>query len=72
MLDIAVVTLFPEVIAPYLAASIPGRVAAAGKVGYRLVQLRDFAHDKHHTVDDYAFGGGAGMVLKAEPFLEAS
>lgn len=71
MLSVNVVTLFPEAIAPYLAASIPGRAAAAGKVSYRLVQLRDFAHDKHQTVDDYAFGGGAGMVLRAEPFVEA-
>jgi len=71
MLTINVVTLFPEVITPYLAASIPGRTAAAGKVSYRVVQLRDFAHDKHQTVDDYAFGGGAGMVLRAEPFVEA-
>lgn len=71
MLQVNVVTLFPEAMAPYLAASIPGRVAAAGKAAYRLVQLRDFAHDKHQTVDDAPFGGGAGMVLKAEPFLEA-
>src|SRR6478736_1697755 len=71
MLTIDVVTLFPEVIAPYLAASIPGRAAAAGLVGYRLVQLRDFTHDRHATVDDYGYGGGAGMVLKPEPFFEA-
>ena len=71
MLTINVVTLFPDTLAPYLAASIPGRAAAAGKVAYRLVQLRDFTHDKHQTVDDYAFGGGAGMVLRAEPFVEA-
>jgi tRNA (guanine37-N1)-methyltransferase len=70
-LAIDVVTLFPEVIAPYLAASIPGRAAAAGLVQYRLVQLRDFTHDRHATVDDYAYGGGAGMVLKPEPFFEA-
>lgn len=71
MLEIDVVTLFPDAMRPLLEASIPARAAAAGKVSYRMVQLRDFAHDKHHTVDDYAFGGGAGMVLKAEPFLEA-
>jgi tRNA (guanine37-N1)-methyltransferase len=71
MLTIDIVTLFPEVIAPYLAASIPGRAAAAGLVHYRLVQLRDFTHDRHATVDDYAYGGGAGMVLKPEPFFEA-
>lgn len=71
MLTINVVTLFPEVIAPFTTASILGRAAEAGKVGYRLVQLRDFTHDKHHTVDDSPYGGGAGMVLKPEPFFEA-
>lgn len=71
MLTINVVTLFPDAIGPYLEASIPGRSRAAGLVQYRLVQLRDFSHDKHHTVDDYAYGGGAGMVLKPEPFFEA-
>jgi tRNA (guanine37-N1)-methyltransferase len=71
MLEVNVVTLFPEAIGPYLAASIPGRAAAAGKASYRLVQLRDFARDRHQTVDDYPFGGGAGMVLKPEPLLEA-
>lgn len=71
MLTINVVTLFPETLAPYLAASIPGRAADAGLVRFRLVQLRDFTHDRHHTVDDYPYGGGAGMVLKPEPFFEA-
>ena len=71
MLTIDVVTLFPEVIEPFIRASIPGRAAAAGLVRFRLVQLRDFAHDRHRTVDDYAYGGGAGMVLKPEPFFEA-
>jgi tRNA (guanine37-N1)-methyltransferase len=71
MLTIDVVTLFPEVIEPFISASIPGRAAAAGLARFRLVQLRDFAHDRHRTVDDYAYGGGAGMVLKPEPFFEA-
>jgi tRNA (guanine37-N1)-methyltransferase len=70
-LVINVVTLFPEVIAPYLDASIPGRAREAGRVEYRLVRLRDFTHDRHRTVDDYPYGGGAGMVLKPEPFFEA-
>lgn len=68
---INVVTLFPEILAPVLAASIPGRAAKAGLVEYRLVQLRDFTHDRHATVDDYPYGGGAGMVMKPEPFVEA-
>jgi tRNA (guanine37-N1)-methyltransferase len=71
VLTVKVVTLFPEAMSPFLAASIPGRAAKAGLASYQLVQLREFTHDKHQTVDDTAFGGGAGMVLKAEPFLEA-
>ena len=57
--------------AGFLDASIPGRAAKAGLVQYRLVQLRDFTHDRHATVDDYPYGGGAGMVMKPEPFFEA-
>jgi len=71
MMQINVVTLFPEVVAPYLGASIPGRAATAGRVRYQLIQLRDHTHDRHRTVDDYPYGGGAGMVLKPEPFFEA-
>ena len=51
--------------------SIPSRAAAAGSVQYNLVDLRDFTHDKHRTVDDAPYGGGAGMVMKPEPFFEA-
>jgi tRNA (guanine37-N1)-methyltransferase len=68
---INVVTLFPEMFEPFLRTSIPGRAAEKGKAKYRVIQLRDFTHDKHQTADDYAFGGGAGMVLKPEPFFEA-
>jgi len=71
MMQINIVTLFPEALAPYLGASIPGRAATAGRVTYQLLQLRDFTHDRHRTVDDYPYGGGAGMVLKPEPFFEA-
>jgi tRNA (guanine37-N1)-methyltransferase len=71
MLTIDVVTLFPEVIEAFVSVSIPRRAAEAGLVAFRVVQLRDFTHDRHHTVDDYAYGGGAGMVLKPEPFFEA-
>jgi len=71
MLTINVVTLFPEVLEPYLGTSIPGRAADQGLVAFRMTQLRDFTHDKHHTVDDYPYGGGAGMVLKPDPFFEA-
>jgi tRNA (guanine37-N1)-methyltransferase len=71
MLTINVVTLFPAALQPMLDASIPGRAALDGLVRYRLIQLRDFSHDRHQTVDDAPYGGGAGMVLKPEPFFEA-
>ena len=67
---INVVTIFPEFFAP-LALSIPARAAAAGQVTYRVVDLRDYTHDRHRSVDDYPYGGGAGMVMKPEPFFEA-
>ena len=71
MLLVNVVTLFPEVFEAALRASILGRAAEQQLVRYRVVQLRTYTHDRHHTVDDYPYGGGAGMVLKPEPFFEA-
>ena len=71
MLTVNVVTLFPEWFSAPLKSSILGRAEQAGLVRYRVVQLRDFTHDRHHTVDDSPYGGGAGMVLKPEPFFEA-
>jgi tRNA (guanine37-N1)-methyltransferase len=71
MLRVNVVTLFPEIFRATLGVSIPARAAAAGLVEFQFVQLRDFTHDRHATVDDYPFGGGAGMVLKPAPFFEA-
>jgi tRNA (guanine37-N1)-methyltransferase len=71
MLRINVVTLFPDWFTAPLASSILGRAAKAGVVQYRVVQLRGYTHDKHQTVDDTPYGGGAGMVLKVEPFVEA-
>jgi tRNA (guanine37-N1)-methyltransferase len=68
---INVVTIFPEFFVAPLAISIPARAAAAGQVEYRILDLRDFTHDRHRTVDDYPYGGGAGMVMKPEPFFEA-
>ena len=70
-LRINVVTIFPEFFAGPLGLSIPSRAAAAGSVEYKLVDLRDYTHDKHRTVDDYPYGGGAGMVMKPGPFFEA-
>lgn len=70
-LRINVITIFPEFFAGPLALSIPSRAATAGSVVYNVVDLRDFTHDKHRTVDDAPYGGGPGMVMKPQPFFEA-
>lgn len=71
MLRINILTIFPAFFETPLSLSIPGRARASGLVEYRVVDLRDYTQDRHRTVDDYPFGGGAGMVMKAEPFFEA-
>ena len=71
MLQINVVSIFPQFFEGPLSLSIPARAAAARAVAYRLIDLRDYTHDKHRTVDDAPYGGGAGMVMKPGPFFEA-
>lgn len=71
MLRIRIITIFPEFFTTPLALSIPARAAAAGSVDYQVVDLRDYTHDRHRTVDDYPYGGGPGMVMKPDPFFEA-
>lgn len=70
-ITINIVTIFPEFFGVPLATSIPGRAADSGLVHYRVVDLREFTSDRHRTVDDIPYGGGAGMVMKPEPFFEA-
>ena len=71
MLTIRVVSIFPEFFAGPLSISIPARAKAAGAVAYQLIDLRDYTHDKHRSVDDQPYGGGPGMVMKPDPFFEA-
>ncbi|MBK5187406.1 MAG: tRNA (guanosine(37)-N1)-methyltransferase TrmD [Gemmatimonadaceae bacterium] len=71
MLRVSIVTIFPDFFTAPLSLSIPARAAAAGSVSYTVLDLRTFTHDRHRTVDDYPFGGGAGMVMKPEPFFES-
>jgi len=71
MFKLRVITLFPDIFREPFATSIMGRAAEQGLVEYQVVNLRDYTHDPHSTVDDYPYGGGAGMVLKPEPFFEA-
>lgn len=71
MLKINLVTIFPGFFESPLGVSIPARARSAGLVEYRVVDLREYTHDRHRTVDDYPFGGGPGMVMKPAPFFEA-
>jgi tRNA (guanine37-N1)-methyltransferase len=71
MLRVTIVTIFPDFFTVPLSLSIPARAAGAGSVEYKVVDLRDYTHDRHRTVDDYPYGGGPGMVMKPEPFFEA-
>ncbi len=71
MLKIDIITLFPEVIMPYLNTSILKRAREAKAVNISCTNPRDFTKDKHRTVDDRPYGGGAGMLMKADPLYKA-
>jgi tRNA (guanine37-N1)-methyltransferase len=66
-----VLTLFPEILEAFFKSSIMAKAVDRGLLSYELVNIRDFAYDKHKTCDDAPYGGGAGMVLKAEPLALA-
>ena len=66
-----VLTLFPEITDAFFAASILGKAVKRGIIQYRAINIRDFAQDKHKTCDDAPYGGGAGMLMMAEPLSRA-
>jgi len=66
-----VLTLFPEMFEGFLNASIIKRAIEDSKLEVKLVNIRDYAEDKHKQVDDYPFGGGAGMLMMIEPLVKA-
>ena len=66
-----VITLFPELFAPFLTQGVTRRAFESGQVDVRLWPLRDFAEDNYRRVDDRPYGGGPGMVMLAEPLLKA-
>ncbi|HPU98129.1 MAG TPA: tRNA (guanosine(37)-N1)-methyltransferase TrmD [Candidatus Hydrogenedentes bacterium] len=68
---IDVLTLFPELVTPALNASLLGKALAEGLLEVAVTNIRDFATDRHRTVDDEPYGGGAGMVMKCEPLFAA-
>ncbi|MFW5783599.1 MAG: tRNA (guanosine(37)-N1)-methyltransferase TrmD, partial [Spirochaetota bacterium] len=66
-----ILSLFPEMLESYFTSSIMGRAVERGLIEYDLVNIRDFAADRHRTADDAPYGGGYGMVLKPEPLCGA-
>lgn len=66
-----VLTLFPDMIETGIKTSITGRAIENGLISLNTVNIRDFSEDKHKRVDDYPYGGGAGMVIQAEPVYKA-
>jgi tRNA (guanine37-N1)-methyltransferase len=69
--EVAVLTLFPRMVAGPLAESLLGKAQEKGLLSVRVVDVRDFAHGKHRVTDDVPYGGGAGMVMKPEPLVSA-
>ncbi|KAB7708300.1 tRNA (guanosine(37)-N1)-methyltransferase TrmD [Bacillus aerolatus] len=70
-MKIDILSLFPEMFEGVLYSSMLKKAAEKGKVEYNVVNFRDYAEGKHKTVDDYPYGGGAGMVLKPQPVFDA-
>lgn len=66
-----ILTLFPEMVLQGLSASIIGKAAERGIVEIEAVNIRDYTKDRHMKVDDYPYGGGAGMVMQAQPIYDA-
>ena len=71
MMSFYVLTLFPEMIDAALSHSIIGRAVNEGIINVEAVNIRDFSKDKHRHVDDYPYGGGAGMVMQPQPIYDA-
>ncbi len=70
-MDFTVLTIFPEMFDPFWQHGIIGKAVAKGQLGVSVINIRDFANDKHQVTDDRPYGGGSGMVMKPEPLAEA-
>ncbi|WP_144549009.1 tRNA (guanosine(37)-N1)-methyltransferase TrmD [Bacillus sp. X1(2014)] len=71
MMQIDILTLFPEMFSGVFGQSILNKAAEKSAVNYTVINFREYADNKHSTVDDYPYGGGAGMVLKPQPIFDA-
>lgn len=70
-MNIDILTLFPDMFRGFLTSSILGKAIEKGIISVNLVNIRDFSRDKHRRVDDYPYGGGAGMVMMVQPLYHA-
>ncbi|MBN2461862.1 MAG: tRNA (guanosine(37)-N1)-methyltransferase TrmD [Candidatus Cloacimonetes bacterium] len=70
-MNISILSIFPGVFTDFLAVSMIGKAVEDGILTVNLINIRDYAHDKHKTTDDYPYGGGPGMIMKPEPLYEA-
>lgn len=68
---VVVITIFPELFERFLNTSLVGRAVGCGRLEVSVHDLREFTTDRHRTVDDEPYGGGGGMVMKAEPWIRA-
>ncbi|MCQ2547887.1 MAG: tRNA (guanosine(37)-N1)-methyltransferase TrmD [Clostridia bacterium] len=69
-MKINILTLFPEMFYPVLNASMLGKACEKGLLQFNIVDIREYSRDKHHKADDYPFGGGAGMLMMAQPICD--
>jgi tRNA (guanine37-N1)-methyltransferase len=69
MVEIRILTIFPGIFDSFLKFGNPARAIQAGRMSVETVDIREFAVDRHHTTDDYPYGGGTGMIMKPEPVV---
>jgi tRNA (guanine37-N1)-methyltransferase len=70
VIEFHIVTLFPELFDGFISTSLIGKACEKETLSLNLINLRDYTHDRHNTVDDTPYGGGAGMVMKPTPIME--
>ncbi len=70
-MEFTVLTLFPDLVQAFFEHGMIGRAIRQHLIAGETIQIRDFATDRHHTVDDRPYGGGCGMIMKPEPLSDA-
>jgi tRNA (guanine37-N1)-methyltransferase len=70
-MHITLISIFPELFQNFISGSLIGKSVEAGRISFDLVNPRDFCMDKNKKVDDEIYGGGVGLLMKAEPVIEA-